>query len=130
MQMRIEVGDTLRQVHVQRRDGVFHVTIDGTTHRVDAVRVGPSTLSLLLGGDAGESARSVPASVAPGREPGAWDVHVDGRRVEVQVLNGSGLGRRRDGGPSGTGPQRVVAPMPGKVVRVLVAPGDAVTARQ
>jgi len=31
---------------------------------------------------------------------------------------------------SATGPQRVVAPMPGKVVRVLVKPGDPVRARQ
>ena len=36
--------------------------------------------------------------------------------------------RRRRGAPAG--PQRVVAPMPGKVVRVLVKPGDAVAARQ
>ena len=43
-----------------------------------------------------------------------------------------GLGRRsRDaGGSKGTGPQRVLAPMPGKVVRVLVKAGDEVTARQ
>ena len=33
-------------------------------------------------------------------------------------------------GASGTGPQRVAAPMPGKIVKVLVQPGDAVEARQ
>ena len=39
--------------------------------------------------------------------------------------------RRRIGaGADGAGPQRIVAPMPGKVVRVLVKPGDAVEARQ
>jgi biotin carboxyl carrier protein len=31
---------------------------------------------------------------------------------------------------AGSGPQRVTAPMPGKVVRVLVAAGDEVKARQ
>ena len=30
----------------------------------------------------------------------------------------------------GTGAQRLVAPMPGRVVRVLVKPGDEVTVRQ
>jgi biotin carboxyl carrier protein len=41
-------------------------------------------------------------------------------------------GRKRRGAAAqdAGGPSRLVAPMPGKVVRVLVQPGDAVTARQ
>jgi len=42
-------------------------------------------------------------------------------------------GRRRrhdDPGRAGAGPQRIVAPMPGKIVRVGVKPGEAVRARQ
>ena len=42
-------------------------------------------------------------------------------------------GRRRakeGAGPAGAGPQRIVAPMPGKVIRVLVQAGAAVRARQ
>ena len=35
-----------------------------------------------------------------------------------------------DGGGASDGEQRVVAPMPGRVVRVLVAAGDEVAARQ
>ena len=33
-------------------------------------------------------------------------------------------------GAQGSGPQHVIAPMPGKIVRVLVKPGDDVEARQ
>ena len=40
------------------------------------------------------------------------------------------FGRRTAGPARGAGPQRVTAPMPGKVVRVLVKPGDAVEPRQ
>ena len=40
------------------------------------------------------------------------------------------LGPARTTGGAGTGPQRIAAPMPGKVVRVLVKTGDAVAARQ
>ena len=130
MQMRIEVGQTLRQVHVQRKDGAYHVTIDGTTHVVDAVRVGSGTLSLLVHGANGSGRQSVSAALSPGSVAGALDVYVEGRVVPVQVQNGSGLGRRREAGATGAGPQRLVAPMPGKVVRVLVAPGDEVKARQ
>jgi biotin carboxyl carrier protein len=39
-------------------------------------------------------------------------------------------GRKEEGGHAASGPQRVVAPMPGKIVRVLVKPGDPVRARQ
>ncbi|MCL4813293.1 MAG: hypothetical protein KJ061_12435 [Vicinamibacteraceae bacterium] len=46
------------------------------------------------------------------------DVSVNGRRA------------RRAGVAAAAGEQRIVAPMPGKVLRVLVAPGDEVAVRQ
>ena len=57
-------------------------------------------------------------------------VHVDGHSVPVTVL---APGKRRSasrGAASTAGPAAIVAPMPGRVVRVLVAPGDIVTAGQ
>ena len=54
--------------------------------------------------------------------------------LEGQTLTAmpvSRFGRRgSDAGAGGGGPQHVTAPMPGKVVRVLVAPGDAVVPKQ
>lgn len=128
MRLRVEVGQTLRHVVVQHRDGLFHVTIDGHTHVVDAVRVDGATLSLLL--HDGGAARSVAAAVAPAGTPGGFEVYVRGRAVPVRLANGIVPGRRREVGAAGSGPQRVVAPMPGKVVRVLVAPGETVQPRQ
>ena len=132
MQFEIEVGTTLRTVTVHRQDGGFLVTVDGTPHLVDAARIDGATLSLLLRpGAEGATTKSVEASIVPQAAPGGYDVHVAGRLVPVQLRAGSGLGRRRDAaGPAGSGPQKVVAPMPGKVVRVLVAPGDTVAAKQ
>jgi biotin carboxyl carrier protein len=41
------------------------------------------------------------------------------------------FGRRGSSAEQGTsGPRRIVAPMPGRVVKVLVRPGDMVDARQ
>ena len=57
-------------------------------------------------------------------------VHVGGRAVSVTVV---APGRRRsasDSTATTSGPVSIVAPMPGRVVKVLVAPGDTVTARQ
>ena len=78
-------------------------------------------------------------------EPGVYSVLLDGRSVEVRaIVTPEGLrldldGRRftaevrdpRDRGQKsaaalGTGRQKIVAPMPGKVVRVLVREGDTV----
>jgi biotin carboxyl carrier protein len=48
------------------------------------------------------------------------------------ALNGRRRWGRKDdaGHANAAGPQRIVAPMPGKVIRVLVKPGDPVRARQ
>ena len=51
--------------------------------------------------------------------------------VPVAVrLNGRRARGRKDDAAAGSGPLRIAAPMPGKVVRVLVKAGDAVRARQ
>jgi biotin carboxyl carrier protein len=68
--------------------------------------------------------------LAPGRTPGEWLAYLGGRSVTVSV-NGRRTGRgSADGGAAADGEQTITAPMPGRVVRVLVAPGDQVQARQ
>ncbi|MGE0359143.1 MAG: biotin/lipoyl-containing protein [Vicinamibacterales bacterium] len=131
MQYDIEIGGRTRRVVVQRAGARWRVTLDGTPHLVDAATVGAATLSLLIAPDDGRPpTRSVQAVVASRPVPGDLDVHVHGRLVAA-TLRPAGAGRRRGGGADGAaGPQQVVAPMPGKVVRVLVAAGDAVAARQ
>jgi biotin carboxyl carrier protein len=67
------------------------------------------------------------ATVAPAPEAGRYVVQVGAVPVRVDVN-----GRRVRGQARGTaaGPLRIAAPMPGKVVRILVKAGDAVRARQ
>jgi biotin carboxyl carrier protein len=56
--------------------------------------------------------------------------YLRGRSLPV-VVNGRRTGRgAADTGAGAHGEQKVIAPMPGRVVRVLVAAGDAVEARQ
>jgi glutaconyl-CoA/methylmalonyl-CoA decarboxylase subunit gamma len=72
--------------------------------------------------------RSYDVTVTPGAA-GQLAVTV-GATLCTVIVNGGRRRRHDDGGRAGDGPDRVVAPMPGKVVRVLVAAGDAVRARQ
>jgi biotin carboxyl carrier protein len=46
------------------------------------------------------------------------------------IVEGRRARRSGSGESAGTGEQRILAPMPGRVVRVLVKPGDEVAARQ
>jgi biotin carboxyl carrier protein len=142
MQYEVEVGGRRRQVSVARTGDGFAVTVDGHSLQVDSARIDAHTLSLLMDSlsPAHNSADGPPnaARVRHAREitivadPGAGrlTVYVGSTPIEV-TLNGL---RRRvrqdDGRPAGAGPQRLVAPMPGKVVRVLVKPGDVVAPRQ
>jgi biotin carboxyl carrier protein len=56
-------------------------------------------------------------------------VTVGTRRFEVEVIDPRRL-RRKGGAGRREGRQNIIAPMPGKVVRVLVAEGDEVAAGQ
>jgi biotin carboxyl carrier protein len=125
MMFDVEINGRSRRVSVERTaPGRYRVTVDDRTHRVDAARAGLLGLSLLLDDGSGVS-RDV--QVAPVGRTGELLVRMDGRLVAASV-NGSRAGRSASG-PHVEGDQTVVAPMPGRVVRVLVAPGDMVAAR-
>jgi biotin carboxyl carrier protein len=130
MTFEIEVNGRTRAVTVEREaaDGHrFRVTIDGTVHVVDAVRVDGGGLSLIGLDDqasGGASHRVAVNETAPGELTLAFaDATVRA------VVNGRRARRSGDAaGPAGE--QRILAPMPGKVLRVLVQPGAEVAARQ
>jgi biotin carboxyl carrier protein len=129
----VAIGDRVRTVGVVRKGGLLHVDLDGQLHVVDARRVNESIVSMLVQRDgAAVPSRSIDAAFATGTEAGDFDVHLDGRTIPVQIRPAGSFGRQKKAGAgaTGTGPQRVVSPMPGKVVRVLVKSGDQVTARQ
>lgn len=129
----VAIGDRVRTVGILRKGGLLHVDLDGRLHVVDARRVNDSIVSMLVQLDgAAAPARSIDAAFAVKPAAGDFDVHLDGRTIPVQIRPAGAFGRQKKdpSGATGSGPQRVTSPMPGKVVRVLVKPGDAVTARQ
>lgn len=128
MTFEIDVNGRLRTISIERGEpGRYRVTVDGTHHELDVVRVGVYGLSLLLDGEQLAS-REVQVTPATGR--GELLVTLGGRTVAATV-NGRRTGRAGVDAGSGTyGEQSIVAPMPGRVVRILVASGDEVAARQ
>ncbi len=125
MQYEVEIGGTLRQVVVTRAGDGFAVSVDGRIRHVDAARIDAHTLSLVV-----DSVWSNEVSVAADPVSGQLTVHVGSTPVAVTLNGRRRWGRKDESAGSGSGPQRLAAPMPGKVVRVLVAVGDRVNARQ
>ena len=125
MQYEVEVGGRRLQVVVTRSGDGFAVSVDGRTRQVDAARIDAHTLSLVV-----DSVWSKEVSIASDPGSGLLSVHVDGIPVSVTLNGRRRQGRKGEGSSAASGPQRLAAPMPGKVVRVLVKAGDAVAARQ
>jgi len=124
MQYEVEIGGRLRQVTVVRTGDAFAVTLDGRTRQVDVARIDEYTLSLVVDG-----VWLHDVTVSP--EPTGGLIALVGATPVAVTLNDRRRARRgEDSGASGSGPQRLLAPMPGKVVRILVNLGDAVRARQ
>ena len=125
MQYEVDIAGRRLQVVVTRSGDGFAVSVDGRTRQVDAARIDAHTLSLIV-----DSVWSNEVSIAADPVSGQLDVHVGGTPVAVTLNGRRRWGRKDEGGGSVSGPQRLAAPMPGKVVRVLVKAGDLVTARQ
>jgi biotin carboxyl carrier protein len=122
----VSINGRTRRVEVEHADDGLVVLVDGQRHLADVTSVN-GAISLILDQRSFEVAilEQPPAS-------GNLTIHVNGRVVAASV--GSSRGARVPGGhdavASHGGPHTVTAPMPGKVVKVLVKPGDAVTTRQ
>ena len=129
--MDVQVGGTSYRVDVRRDGQEWIVSLDGRTCRVDARQLAGSW-SLLIGPEAGEASgarRSYEVAFDTGSD--GLRVHVDGVAVPVSFPGAQPRSRRQGAGAvTGTGQQIVSAPMPGRVVKVLVAAGDVVADRQ
>lgn len=131
MQYDVEVNGQPRHVTVNRSDGRYRVVVGTQQWLVDVVPVGGQLLSLLIERDTCDSAvESREISVATGVVPGQFVFGVGALPVPVSLSTRRRVGRKDDSGQGASGPQRIVAPMPGKVVRLHGKPGDRVTHRQ
>jgi biotin carboxyl carrier protein len=113
-------GRTLA-VEVSGRDGRYLVTIDGRPLEVDLRETGRDFVSLLIAG------RSYEVGLEP--KGSGFSVLLSDDAVHVELAaatRGNGSVAR----PAASGPARLTAPMPGKVVRVLAELGQAVAAGQ
>ncbi len=109
------------RLELNRADGRWDCRLDGREVKIDAVLARRDVLSILIAGNAYEIKR----------ERTATDMHlwVGSARYAVQLRDPRSL-RSRASTDDGKGPRKLLAPMPGKVVRVLVKEESEVEAGQ
>ena len=98
--------------------GGFSVKVDGKDVTVDAVKAGDS-LSILVGG-------KVFDLLLDGTPPDVKFVATGVRGSATIETERTRAGKSLKGGGAGKGQEFITAPMPGRIVKVLVAPGDVV----
>lgn len=100
------------RLELERTDAGWRCRLDGREVQVDAVLARPDVLSVLIEGKAYEIKR----------EPTAIDLHlwVGGVRYAAELRDPRSLRSRKGGAGDDAGPRKLIAPMPGKVIRILL----------
>jgi biotin carboxyl carrier protein len=123
----VEVKGQPREIAVEALEGGrFRVTRDGQSVVLDAkkVQTGARSATWSLVPEGGGAARQVDVDgVAPD-----LTVTIDNTSVPLKLIDAREKVAAAVTRPQATGPQPVRSPMPGKVVKVLVAAGDDVKA--
>jgi biotin carboxyl carrier protein len=119
----VVVDGQSHRLELTKGENTWHCKVDGHTIEVDAALTARDVLSLLVGGDAFEIKRERSLS---------GDLHlvIGSARYAIDVQDPRSLRTRRAASGGEAGPQKITAPMPGKIVRIMVAEKDEVKAGQ
>lgn len=120
MKFAARAGGTMHEIVITREDGAYRVTLNGTEHVVDARKLEADFYSILYEGKSYEVSIEI---------VGARYLVRHGAHEEiVELADAARSGRERIRAHQAV--ESIDSVMPGKVVRLLVAAGDAVRADQ
>ena len=118
----VTIDERHYRLELARKDGQWHCSLDGRLVQVDPVLIRHNVLSLIIGGVSYEVKRELTAS-----EVHLW---IGSARYRTELRDPRSLHSRRAAAGGVEGTKKIVAPMPGKVVRVLVKEAMEVQAGQ
>lgn len=123
MKLTIELDRKPRAVELSpAENGGFICSIDGAAIEADIAEIYPGAYSILIGGQSLEAHVDSHASDLL--------VSVAGREFSAAVRDPREWKRKHGGSVASEGRQLVLAPMPGKVVRILAKAGEKIEAGQ
>jgi biotin carboxyl carrier protein len=123
MKFDVVISGKTRGVELQRDADRWRISLGGAPLDVDALEIAPNIFSILLNGQSHE------VRIAPAPD-GTLTLQTGHHEFTAEVLDPRAWRGRRHGAVEAEGRQQITAPMPGKVVRLLVQPGDKVQAGQ
>ena len=110
------------RLEFEKASSGWECRLDGRSLLIDAVITRRDVLSLLLGGHAYEIKRDQTA--------GEFKVWVGNTGFAVELRDPRSLRSRNRGAVDEKGPRKILAPMPGRIVRLLVGENSEVEAGQ
>jgi biotin carboxyl carrier protein len=126
MELELKVNNRNAIVKEVKREGnILTLAVDDATYEVDIVKVNSQEFSVLYHG------RSFNVEVIESKEPKHYNVNTRDFKFDVEVIdNESRYRQSRMQSKLVLNDNIIRSPMPGKVVRVFVKPGDVVEAGQ
>jgi biotin carboxyl carrier protein len=119
----IQIAGRARVVELTRNSEAWWVALDGKEVDADVKEIEPGIFSILLEGKSHEVRVTRALNGALKLQSGEYE-------FAAEIADPRAWRGRRHGSTEAEGRQEIVAPMPGKVVRVLVAAGEKVEAGQ
>ena len=123
MKYEIHIAAKTRSVELHRDGARWQISLDGVATDADAIEIAPGIFSILFNGASHE------VRVAPNPD-GSLTLQDGPNEFRAEVADPRAWRGRKHGAVEAEGRQKIVAPMPGKVIRLLVKPGDKVEAGQ
>jgi biotin carboxyl carrier protein len=118
----VVIGENIYRVELVRSGSRWTCKLDGRDFPVDVVSPQPGVLSLLIDGRSYHVKKEVGANEA--------GVVVGHERFNAVVRDPRSLRGRREAASGAQGARKIIAPMPGKVVRILAPVGTEVESGQ
>jgi biotin carboxyl carrier protein len=123
MKYQVLLAGKTRAVELSRVEDNWKISLDGKELDCSVAEVAPNTFSVLLNGESHQ------VRIAP-RADGTLTLHTGLAEYHAEVSDPRVWRGRRHGALEVEGRQQITAPMPGKVVRLLISEGDRVEAGQ
>jgi len=121
MKYEAEIDGIHKRIEIEQKNGLVQATVDDRDYELTVVQPEAGVYLLFLGA-------SVYEARVCGLQEDSFHVEVGSRAFSARFIDRK---HRRSGGDSAqAGHQFLTAPMPGKVIRVLVSRGDQVKAGQ
>ena len=122
MPIEIKLGDRIAKVKIlNQNENLLEIMVDDKVYNVDLMHNDEGTFSIL------ENNRSHNISLVPSQKPKIYTAYTLYNTYELEIIDAEAryIRNRGEGGMTQTDKQ-ITAPMPGKIVNVLVKEGEEV----